>query len=61
MLDFAQLVSSMTKLDVGYDGRVLLSSAQEGTLLLVSYKDLKVALDRSFDEVASLAVDAGGD
>jgi len=57
VLDFAQVVHSLNKLDVGHEGKTLLSSSgpdSRGELLVVSYKDVRDVLERSFaDLVAS--------
>lgn len=60
VVDFARVVSGLNKLDVGSDGKTLLSGQSDGSLLLVSHKDVKHVLERSFDEVvASQAVGVG--
>jgi hypothetical protein len=50
-------VHSLNKLDVGHEGKTLLSSSgpdSRGELLVVSYKDVRDVLERSFaDLVAS--------
>ena len=55
-LDFAQVVNSLNKLDVGHEGKTLLSASgpeSRGELLLVSYKDLRDVLERSFGELVA--------
>jgi len=54
VVDFAQVINSLNKLDVGHEGKTLLSSNSSrnaGELLLVSYKDVKDVLERSFQEL----------
>ena len=57
VVDLAQLVHSLNKLDVGHPGRALLSG-RDGEVLLVSHKDVRAVLERSFAELAA-AVDDG--
>lgn len=54
VVDLAQLVHSLNKLDVGHPGRALLSG-RDGELLLVSHKDVHEVLERSFGELAAAA------
>jgi len=60
VLNLAQLIHSLNKLDVGHEGRALLTGRHDGALLLVSYKDLKAVLDRSFGELTAAGSGAGG-
>ena len=56
VLDFAQVVHSLNRLDVGHDGKALLSSPGmhgQSSLLLVSYRDIKEILERSFEELVA--------
>lgn len=56
VLDFAQVVSSLNKLDVGHDGKTILtanSPDSRGELLLVSHKDIRDVLERSFAELVA--------
>ena len=55
MLEFAHIVASLNRLDVAHNSRVLLSGRDEGSLLVVSYADLWQVLERSFDEIVSVA------
>lgn len=59
VIDFAQLVLALNKLDVGHPARVMLSGRHDGSLLLVSYRDLKAVLDKSFGEVVASVPDQG--
>uniref|UniRef100_A0A7S4BC71 Pan3 C-terminal knob domain-containing protein n=1 Tax=Chrysotila carterae TaxID=13221 RepID=A0A7S4BC71_CHRCT len=59
VVDFAQLVNNFNKLDVGHEGRVLLSGQNDGALLLVSFRDIKAVLERSFEEITALADERG--
>ena len=52
--DSLQVVNSLNKLDHGHEGKTVLSnqgSASRGELLLVSYKDVRDVLERSFGEI----------
>jgi len=57
VLDFAHVVHSLNRLDVGYEGKTILSSdsRHDGAMLLVSYRDVRNVLERSFDELAGSA------
>jgi len=58
VVDFAHVVGSLNRLDVGYESKTLLtsnSSRGNSELLLVSYKDVRTVLDSSFDEVVDSA------
>lgn len=50
-VDFGFTVDALNKLDAGSSERVLLSSRQEDSLLVVTYADLHRALNDSFDEL----------
>jgi len=54
-----RLVLALNKLDVGHPARVMLSGRHDGSLLLVSYKDLKAVLNKSFGEVVASVPDEG--
>ena len=47
------MVSSLNKLDVGAEAKTLLSSAghNDGSLLVVSHRDVREVLERSFEEL----------
>ena len=57
-LDFAQVVAALNRLDMGAEAKTLLTSnapGQQGELLLVSSREVKGVLERSFGLVASKA------
>ena len=58
VLDFAQVVNSLNKLDAGHEGKTLLTSNGNAELLVVSYKDVRDVLERSFGEL--VASEQGG-
>jgi len=60
VLDYAHIVHALNKLDMGHEGKTLLSSAarQDGALLLVSGRDVRDVLERSFEDL--LASTQGG-
>jgi len=49
--DLAHVVSTLNKLDTGTAEKVCLVSSDEKNIMIVSYKDLKHALSRAFDEL----------
>ena len=49
--DLAHVVSTLNKLDAGTAEKVCLVSSDEKNIMIVSYKDLKQALSRAFDEL----------
>jgi hypothetical protein len=51
VIDFAQTVNSLNKVDFGHDAKALLSS--RGELLLVSHRDVRDVLERSFGEIVA--------
>ncbi len=55
VIEFARIVDSLNRLDVGHDSRVLLTGRDDGSLVVVSYADLRGVLERSFDEVTTAA------
>ena len=61
VLNFAQTVHSLNKLDLGHEGKTILSSPgrQDGALLLVSCRDVREVLERSFEELAASAQSGG--
>ena len=58
VVDYAHVVNGLNKLDFGHEGKVCLSSPSDGSLMLVSYKDLKTVLERSFAQLAASAGEA---
>jgi len=54
-ITFAQIVHSLNKLDVGHEGRAMLTGREDGSLLLVSHGEIKQVLERSFAEIAAAA------
>ena len=52
VVDLAAMVSLLNKLDVGHEGRVLLSGAGDGALLLASFQEIKAVLETRFHEIA---------
>mmetsp|Transcript_9460 Transcript_9460/g.27688 ORF Transcript_9460/g.27688 Transcript_9460/m.27688 type:complete len:272 (-) Transcript_9460:172-987(-) len=55
LISFAQAVHALNKLDLGHDGRALLTGREDGAMVLVSYHELKQVLERSFGEIAAAA------
>eukprot|EP01128_Nolandella_sp_AFSM9_P003680 TRINITY_DN1608_c0_g1_i1.p2 TRINITY_DN1608_c0_g1~~TRINITY_DN1608_c0_g1_i1.p2 ORF type:complete len:206 (-),score=33.05 TRINITY_DN1608_c0_g1_i1:6-623(-) len=51
VLDFAHVVESLNKLDVGSNERLLLMSRNEKTMLLVTYNDIKRLMNEAYDEL----------
>eukprot|EP01116_Phalansterium_solitarium_P001334 TRINITY_DN11127_c0_g1_i1.p1 TRINITY_DN11127_c0_g1~~TRINITY_DN11127_c0_g1_i1.p1 ORF type:complete len:729 (+),score=233.36 TRINITY_DN11127_c0_g1_i1:152-2338(+) len=53
VVDFAHVVDCLNKLDVGTSEKILLMSRDEQSILVVSYKDLKRAIEGAFHDLAS--------
>ena len=56
VVDFAQVTASLNRLDVGHQGKTVLSASSpetRGELLLVSYKEIRDVLERSFAELVA--------
>eukprot|EP01121_Diplochlamys_sp_Union-15-3_P019280 TRINITY_DN7234_c0_g1_i1.p1 TRINITY_DN7234_c0_g1~~TRINITY_DN7234_c0_g1_i1.p1 ORF type:complete len:418 (+),score=29.75 TRINITY_DN7234_c0_g1_i1:173-1426(+) len=51
VIDFAHVVECLNKLDVGTDEKVLLTSRDEKSMLVLSYRDLKRCLNDAFYEL----------
>lgn len=50
-LDLGHMIRCMNKLDAASEDRITLITRDEQTVFVVSYKDLKLLLDRSFNEL----------
>ena len=55
VLDFAQIVAGLNRLDAGVEARVLLSGREDNSLLLVSHRDVKSVLERGFGRLVESA------
>jgi len=53
VLDLAFVLKCLNKLDAGIDEKILLVSHDEQTCLIVSYKEMKDLIDRSFRELCN--------
>lgn len=51
VLDFGHVVECLNKLDLGTDERVALLSRDHGTVLVASYKELKIASEATFKQL----------
>jgi PAB-dependent poly(A)-specific ribonuclease subunit 3 len=51
LLQLGHMIQCMNKLDAAADERITLVSRDEQSLFVVSYKDLKVMVDRAFNEL----------
>jgi len=51
MLDYQHVVECLNKLDIGVNEKILLTSRDEQSMLVVSYKDLKKCIDQAFSEL----------
>jgi PAB-dependent poly(A)-specific ribonuclease subunit 3 len=51
-LDINHMITSLNKLDAGIDERITLTSRDEQTIFVVSYKELKQMFERAFNELA---------
>jgi PAB-dependent poly(A)-specific ribonuclease subunit 3 len=51
VLDFGHIVSALNKLDAGDDERILLTSRDDKSMLVVSYADVKRCLEQAFQEL----------
>ncbi|KAJ3055482.1 PAB-dependent poly(A)-specific ribonuclease subunit 3 [Rhizophlyctis rosea] len=49
--DMAHVVQCLNKLDVGVDEKIMLTSRDEQSCLIVSYKELKSCIDTTFNEL----------
>eukprot|EP01102_Stenamoeba_stenopodia_P005770 TRINITY_DN1649_c0_g4_i1.p1 TRINITY_DN1649_c0_g4~~TRINITY_DN1649_c0_g4_i1.p1 ORF type:complete len:791 (-),score=129.88 TRINITY_DN1649_c0_g4_i1:161-2533(-) len=55
MVDLAHVVECLNKLDAGAPEKIMLTSRDEQSMLVVSYKDLKRCVDTAFGELVSAA------
>jgi hypothetical protein len=53
VIDFGHIVSTLNKLDAADDEKVLLTSRDEKSLLVVSFADVKRCLEQAFQELYS--------
>jgi len=53
ILDFAHVVETLNKLDIGTTENVLLTSRNESSMMIVSYADLKRVVAESFQELVA--------
>lgn len=51
VINMAHVISCLNKLDVGIDEKIMLTSRDEQSCLIVSYKDLKHCVDSTFKEL----------
>lgn len=51
VLDFSHVIESMNKLDMGVDEKILLTSRDEKSMLVLSFKDLRRCLAEAFTEL----------
>jgi len=52
-IDFAHVVDCLNKLDVGVSEKILLTSRDKQSILVVSYQDLKQRMEQTFNELLS--------
>jgi len=50
-LELSHIVAALNKLDVGSEEKVMLQSHDEQNIILVTYKDLKKALNKCFSDL----------
>jgi PAB-dependent poly(A)-specific ribonuclease subunit 3 len=50
-LDFGHIIESLNKLDIGSDEKILLTSRDERSILVVSFADVKKCLEETFQEI----------
>lgn len=60
MLDFGHMYQSLARLDAGDDEKILLTSRDKRSLLVVSFADIKRCLDEAFAEVFGHAAPSPG-
>ncbi|KAJ1343408.1 hypothetical protein BSLG_001998 [Batrachochytrium salamandrivorans] len=53
LLDLAHVLQTLNKLDVGVDEKIMLTSRDEKSCLIASYRDLKQCIDTTFREMIS--------
>jgi PAB-dependent poly(A)-specific ribonuclease subunit 3 len=51
VLDLSHVLRSLNKLDVGIDEKILLVSSDEQSCLIVSYREMKDLIGRTFTEL----------
>eukprot|EP01103_Thecamoeba_quadrilineata_P017242 TRINITY_DN6027_c0_g1_i1.p1 TRINITY_DN6027_c0_g1~~TRINITY_DN6027_c0_g1_i1.p1 ORF type:complete len:137 (+),score=19.24 TRINITY_DN6027_c0_g1_i1:391-801(+) len=51
VVDFAHVVDCLNKLDVGASEKILLTSRDEQSMLVVSYNDLRRCIESAFNEL----------
>ena len=51
MLDLAHVLSCLNKLDAGSEERIVLTTRDEQMCVVVSYKELKRAVDSAFQDL----------
>ncbi|RCI16210.1 hypothetical protein L249_1872 [Ophiocordyceps polyrhachis-furcata BCC 54312] len=59
VLDMGHMIRCLTRLDIGTDDRICLTSRDDNTSFLVSYKELKKQLANSFGELLKASADGG--
>ena len=52
VVDMGHILSCLNKLDAGIDEKITLTARDEQSVIVVSYKELKVALDGMWKELA---------
>lgn len=59
-MDFGHIYQTLARLDAGEDEKILLTSRDKRSLLVVSFADVKRSLEEAFAEIAGPAPGAGG-
>lgn len=52
VLDLSHLLSNLNRLDAGSEDRIMLTSRDEQSCLVVSYKEIKAAIDSAFSDLS---------
>ncbi|CAO3616928.1 unnamed protein product [Mucor hiemalis] len=55
VVDMAHVVTCLNKLDAGVEEKILLTSRDEQTSMIISYKELKASIGSAFNDVYTMA------
>lgn len=51
ILDLSHVIQTLNKVDAGVDERIMLTSRDEQSCLIVSYRELKQCIESTFGEI----------